>query len=293
MSISANKTLIGKNGYLFLQNDSSNEIKRHETETSNISIDSLNRYDSVQKKYFITVFPNKSFVCRSELPDGYDLKYRSDLNVYKKKFGDYLLDGYTIIRDDIETFYKTDTHMNLRGTLQIYYEFLKKINSLFKLNLKTKKIKIESTAVENLAEYSHGDLTWQSNLGDQILDDRRDVYYFSKEITNLYPLEIVDKKHRVNFFKLENNDLIDCNSSVIGTQFDWNVISKYILHKKNKSDPKYKVLIFYDSFLISTLFLYLDLFDEVYMQKNVFDKNLVTKINPDYIFEFRVERFLF
>jgi len=291
--MSVNKTLIGKNGYLFLHNDSSDEIQRHIKSVSNISLESLNRYDTIQDSYFITVFPNKSFICRSQLPDGYDIKYRADLNVYKKKFGKYLFDGYEVLGDDIETFYKTDTHMNLKGTIKVYCEFVKKINSLFKLGLIEKKFSVESRNVNQLMEVCHGDLTWSSNLGDQRLDDVSDVYYYSKDILNLYPTEIIEYKHGLTFLKLENNLLNDYSSSVIGTPFDWNVVSKHIFYKKNKSEPRHKVLIFYDSFLISTLFLYLDLFDEVYMQKNVFDQDLVNTIKPDYVFEFRVERFLF
>ena len=291
--MSVNKTLIGKNGYLFLHNDSSHEIQRHVTELSNINVESLSRYDIVRGRYFITVFPNKSFVCRSQLPDGYCVNYRPDLEVYKQKFGNYLFDGYEVIGDEIETFYKTDTHMNLNGTFRVYCEFVKKINTLFKLDLVEKKFTIESRSVNRLTEICHGDLTWPSNLGDQQLDDISDVYYYSNDIINLYPKETIEYKHGVIFLNLENNVLKNCNSSFIGTPFDWNVVSKHIFYKINNSEPRYKVLIFYDSFLISTLFLYLDLFDEVYMQKNTFDQNLVNIIKPDYVFEFRVERFLF
>jgi hypothetical protein len=291
--MSLNKTFIGKNGYLFLQNDSSDEIQRHIKETSNINVDSLNRYDIVQNKYFITVFPNKSYVCRSKLPEEFNLKYRSDIDVYKKKFGIYILDGYNIVGDDIETFYKTDTHMNLKGTIQIYYEFVKKIKSIFGLDVIEKICNIESKNVGHLNEVGHGDLTWWFNLGDQVLDDTTDVYHFSEDISNLYPRSIVESEHGLCFYILENNKLIDETRLVIGTPFDWNVISKYTFYKKNRENPRHRVLIFYDSFLISTLFLYLDLFDEVYLSKNVFDQNLVNVIQPTYVFEFRVERFLF
>jgi hypothetical protein len=283
------KTLIGKNGYLFLKN----EIQKHIDEFSTIETESLSRYDNVKNKYFITVFPDKAFVCRSQLPDGYNLKYRSDLEVYKKKFGKYIFDGYEVNRDNIETFYKTDTHMNLNGTIQIYFEFVKKINSLFKLDLITKPINVESRNVDQLLEVGHGDLTWAFNIGDQKLDDVSDVYYYSNDITDLYPSKIVENKYSVNFLTLENSELKNKNSLVIGTLFDWHIVSRYIFYRKNKSEPRHKVLIFYDSFLLSTLFLYLDLFDEVYMQKSTFDQNLINVINPDYVFEFRVERFLF
>ena len=72
---------------------------------------------------------------------------------------------------------------------------------------------------------------------------------------------------------------------------DWTIISKYILYKINP-DLKYKVLIFYDSFLLSTLELYLTMFNTVYVAKTIYNNNLIQLIKPDYIFEFRCERFL-
>ena len=51
--------------------------------------------------------------------------------------------------------------------------------------------------------------------------------------------------------------------------------------------------IFYDSFLTNTLPLYLDLFENIYLVKNVYDNNIINKIKPNYVFQFTVERFLF
>ena len=72
---------------------------------------------------------------------------------------------------------------------------------------------------------------------------------------------------------------------------DWNIVSKYMIYKKNNL-KNFKVIIFYDSFLLNILPLYMELFNEVYMIKNVYSNQLIEMINPDYIFEFRVERFL-
>ena len=55
---------------------------------------------------------------------------------------------------------------------------------------------------------------------------------------------------------------------------------------------KIKVLIFYDSFLLNMIPIYIELFNEVYLIKKVYNNELIQLINPDYIFEFRVERFL-
>jgi hypothetical protein len=73
----------------------------------------------------------------------------------------------------------------------------------------------------------------------------------------------------------------------------WEVISKYILYINNNIlKNKYKVLIFYDSFLLSTISLYMELFKEVYMIKSMYNEEIKKLINPDYVFEFRIERFL-
>lgn len=292
--MSAVKTLIGKNGYLFLQNDSANEIQKHLTNESTIIEKSLDKFDKVINKYFITIFPNKCFVCRSKLPDGYDLKYRPNFDVYQKKFGDRLLDGYAILGDNIDNYYKTDTHINLKGSVQIYYEFLEKINKIFGFDIKYKKYCVESIVVDRLSDFfCLGDLTSPINVGDQNIIDTSDVYFYSKDIFNIYSNCTIEEEHKIKYLYLEKGEFNDLTGSLIGKTFDWFVVNKYILYKKNDGKPKYKVLIFYDSFLLSTICLYMDLFYEVYMFKNSFNQDLIEKINPDYVFEFRVERFLF
>jgi hypothetical protein len=92
---------------------------------------------------------------------------------------------------------------------------------------------------------------------------------------------------------IENNSIVDKKNDFIDTIVNWEMLSKHILYKKNSGKLAHKCLIFYDSFLLSTLGLYLDLFEEVYLSKSVFTKEVIDLINPDYIFEFRVERFLF
>jgi hypothetical protein len=57
-------------------------------------------------------------------------------------------------------------------------------------------------------------------------------------------------------------------------------------------DKKHKVIVFYDSFLISTMYLYLKMFAEVYLIKDMYNVKLIEKLKVDFVFEFRVERFL-
>jgi len=72
---------------------------------------------------------------------------------------------------------------------------------------------------------------------------------------------------------------------------NWDVLSKNIIYKKN-NEMKKRIIIFYDSFLLNIISLYLEIFYEIYMIKNIYDDKFIDIIKPDYIFEFRVERFL-
>ena len=73
----------------------------------------------------------------------------------------------------------------------------------------------------------------------------------------------------------------------------WDDIKHLIIHSKNENiNNNIKVVIFYDSFLASTLNLYTELFNEVYMIKNIFNAKFIEYINPDFVLEFRIERFL-
>jgi hypothetical protein len=74
---------------------------------------------------------------------------------------------------------------------------------------------------------------------------------------------------------------------------EWNIVSKYILYQKNITNNNLKVIIFYDSLLLSSLSLYMELFETVYMIKDIYNNEIINIIKPDYVFEFRVERFLF
>ena len=78
-----NKTLIGKNDYLFLINDSSNEIIKHCYSTYDYNINHINLYKSVDN-YLLIVYPDKSFIYNKYLPDEYNAIYRPVLNKYKE-----------------------------------------------------------------------------------------------------------------------------------------------------------------------------------------------------------------
>ena len=284
------KTLIGKDEYLFLKNDSSKEIEIHCNNYNPISDLTLSQY--IFENYYIVVFPDKSLIYKEYLPNNLEAKYRPSLEVYKKKFGSKLLDAYEFLKDIQNTYYKTDTHINFKGAYIIYKKFIENINNIYNLDLIQKEIHIESKNC-NLHDLSDGigDLLWEGNLGNlgnQIVNNKEDIYYFSNDINKFYCHYIIKSDNNIKFL---NYDLIDNTIYLENQIVDWNIISNYIVYNKN-TDKKYKVLIFYDSFLISTMPLYLELFYEIYFVKNIYNNDIINKINPDYVFEFRVERFL-
>ena len=291
-----NKTLIGKEGYLFLQNDSAKELEVHCNNLSLVGENFYKNYENIKNKFFMVVFPNKSFVYSNFLPDNYNMIYRPGFDLYKKYLNEHILDGYSLLKDVDDVYFKTDTHINNKGGLIVYNEFINKINALFNLNLDTKTYECKRTEVENLSSLGLGigDMTWEINLGDQTLETKKDKYYEIIGSEQLYMKYLFCENCEIKTFLLENNMIIDKTDENINNILHWNIISKYILFKQNaNATNKYKVVIFYDSFLCSTLQLYMELFYEVYCIKSIFNKNIIDTINPDYVLEFRVERFLF
>lgn len=287
------KTLIGKNGYLFLQNDSAKELAVHFENLCLVNDTFYKKYETVKDKYLLTIFPDKSYLYSDFLPEKHSVKYRPAMEKYVNYLQDHVLDGYPVLKDIDDTFYKTDTHINNKGALLIYHEFVNKINTLFGLSISSKQYeltKLETTSLCILG-YGIGDLTWEANLGPQQLETTKDTFYKIKDHEQLYIKSFI---HDMKTLKYLNNTLEDKTIDNIGANIGWNLIGDFILYKKNDAcKNKLKILIFYDSFLCSTLHLYVDLFYEVYSWKCTFHKELVELINPDFVFEFRVERFLF
>jgi hypothetical protein len=282
-----NKTLIGKEDYLFLINDSCNELGSQCSEViPNIKIPNHLDFNN----YILIVFPNKSLILNQYLPERYNGKYRHAVNIYKRHLKEKLLDGYEYLKDENDVYYKTDTHINLKGGYIVYKKFIEKINELFNCNLEVEVINIEvkSCILKDLCR-GVGDLTWEINLGNQVLDDITDNYYYSNDMLDFYIYYIIKNENSIKFLDYELND----NTLLLENQnTSWDILSKYIVYKKNEQ-CKHRVLIFYDSFLLSTLPLYLKLFSEVYLVKSVYRNDLIKLIKPKYVFEFRVERFMF
>jgi hypothetical protein len=287
-----NKTLIGKENYLFLINDTNKELEVHCNNLNLVDMEKLKNYTF--QKYMMIVFPNKSFIYKEYLPDNYKAKYRPAVEIYKNKFQNKLIDTYNILKNEEDTYYKTDTHINLKGNYIVYKKFIEKANELYNLNLIPKQINLLMKKCElNKLPYGIGDLTWSYNLGNQLLIDKIDNFYYSKDIPDFYNVYKIIKTDNLRFLDYQLNDETE-NLKLKNEIAHWLVISKHIIYKKNidKSNNPIKVIIFYDSFLLNILPLYLEMFYEVYFIKFYYNNTLIELIKPDYVFEFRLERFL-
>ena len=283
-----NKTLIGKENVLFLVNDSSLELKVHCGNLNLVNDFKLSHYTF--NNLFIFVYPDKSVIYKKFLPDNYNSKFRPAIEIYKRKFGDNLFDLLDVLKNETNTYYITDTHINIKGNYIVYKHFINVLNSRLNTNIKCKLLDLEINKCELCTlPYGIGDLTWPSNLGNQVLQNKNDNFYYNDEITWFYCVYEITSNSDIRFLNYELNDK---TNDLIGNNAGWHIISDYILYKKNENKVPMKIVIFYDSFLLAALPLYFDLFDECYFIKNVYNNHLLDLIKPDFVFEFRVERFL-
>lgn len=280
------KTLKGKQNYLFLINDAADSLNRHILKKNKT-------YNKVLRRKRLTkilIFPDKEIICKDFLPDNIEIKYRQDLDHYKIYFRDKLLDPTNLL--DPTDYYKTDTHINNKGALKIYNYFNKIIGDMHNTILLKEEVILEEIKTNslNLIGKGIGDLTWDSNKGSLELEDISDIYY---QLPKKYDFYCTKYDNKDEDFKILSNNLINISLNYKNTNIDWECISKNILYyNSNKALINKKVLIFYDSLLLSSIGLYKNIFKEIYFIKNIYNDTYINKINPDYVFEFRVERFL-
>jgi hypothetical protein len=288
------KTLIGKDNYLFLINDSARELEVHNDNVCLVSNNFHERYKNNINKLLLIVIPNKSLVYKHLLPEPYDLRFRPGFKKYKNIFQHRILDGYSFLKNTSDTYYKTDTHINLKGNLLIYQHFIQKIKKLFDIHIHEKEIQLSKMDCDSLSKLGkgNGDLTWPKNLEEQKLHDISDTFYFYEGIPEFYCSYVVKEDSKIRILKYDNHNLEDKTNENIDKVVEWNIVSNYIFYCKNNLEEKKRVLIFYDSFLLPALPLYFDMFYEIYFCKDIYNNDMIDCIQPDYIFEFRCERFL-
>jgi hypothetical protein len=286
---------------LFLINDSSKEIEIHVNGYTTVNKDSFKKYEKYLDNFLIFVYPDKSYYLKDYLPDNIDCQYRPGYLLYKEYFKNRLFDFTEIFQDLDEPFYKTDTHINFLGGYYANYYFIEKINIFFKMNVKFKKLNIIKKNVCLLdLELGIGDLLFKENSGSLIINNKIDSYYYNDENPYFYTKYLIDNNEKIIypntkifFIKPENNKIVDYTTKLIGNYVNWEIISKYVIFVENESiKNNNKILIFYDSFLLHSIQLYFNLFKYTFFSKTNYSQELIEILKPNYIFEFRVERFL-
>lgn len=299
------KVIKGKQDWLYLK--SCNSIEKHSKLNNNLNIEILNKYKYYYDKILFFVFPDKEIVCKDFLPHNICCEFRNELNMYKDFFKEKLFDLNSILKYD--DYYKTDHHINNKGALKVYNLFLDIIQEKFKSSIINSKYSYQKIEVDSLTKLSRGigDLTWKDNLGELKIDNTNDIFYkIIDQSNNTHDKNALNDPYDKNglylthyqytnsSFKILDYNFKDISKSKENVMIDWNMISKHILYKMN---DKYiidkRIVIFYDSFLVSTIQLYKDIFSEIYLVKNVFDSKIIEKISPDFIFIFQIERHLY
>ena len=268
-------TLKGKDGYLFLINDSNNEIRQHFDQSyinnfnPNFFIERLkSKIDYCNKKnikYFFFIVPDKSYVCKDFLP--------FDVKIIKRNYDLIKQLGPDLSEKLDHTCYSyTDSHINFLGGKELSYHILNYIDNQFKREDFDKLI-MEQIDFNLMASPYYYDLTSRNNWS---YSDEELIKYLNEKSMVLNNKFLKDLKDSIPekfklFYKRETN---------------------YYLNEKGFKN--FRVLILHDSsisFLKEVLSIYCK---EIlcYWDHWYFNKELIEWYKPDIILEIRTERFL-
>ena len=265
-------SLKGRRNYLFLINDSNNEILQHFDENYENLFDSkvfLEDYyfkkellikDNIDYHFFIV--PDKSIVCKELLPFKYDIVKRNVDNI------DEIIDFKDIL--NFQHYFKNDSHMNYDGGNLLSFKFLNYLNKNFSLKDYNKLL----DAGEYQSIYHTNDLTelfnWSYSSLERILLDRglNCVFNIPKNLKNL------KNKIPQEFLTVHTRE-----SEYYENEESFSDLRVLIFH-----DSSFNYLKWYFSFYFKEMFLYWD--------HGNFNKSLIEWFKPDLILEVRIERFL-
>lgn len=271
-----NNTIIGNNKFLFLKS----ELEQHYNKENNKEINSFKNFNYYFKKlqnktkdFFMFVVPDKSIICKDNLPEMYDKNNAYRLvdfiknNVASTKFID--LHDHVVL--DSSDYYMTDTHINDKGSLKI----IKSIMKFFIDDIEINRIDnfLKTRTIHNF----QGDLTSPLNLKNQQL--------------------IIDLNLNENIVKIENicyNNYINKIKDLdIKYRFCYSRPSKYIYNKN--AVIKKKILIYGSSSTHNKVFELLSFYFEnifFYWNHLFINNELIQIFNPDIIIDIKPERFL-
>lgn len=265
------KSIKGENNYLFLVNDSNNELKQHFDPSyenkfnKDIFLKQFNEkktYCEENKiRYYFFLVPDKSLVCKNFLPFiPHYLKRNYNTIKDLPDFIDYL---------DYSCYFKNDSHINYEGGKKLSYYYLKYIDPDFDENI-FKKL-IDEQIISREIEHP-GDLIMAKN------------WSYSDEEKDDFPNDKV--------IKYINKCLLLLNHK-IPKRFEKSV-RETVYYKNKQGLSNLKVLILRDSsinMLKDILSIY---FNEILLYWGYwsFNKDLIEWYKPDIILEIKTERFL-
>jgi len=227
------KVLVGKNGYLFLNGKG---LENHII--SNIPLEKKNNINSQLsniynfKNYLIIVYPDKSIYYDQYIPKKLN---RFFFDIYKNHFKDRFIDVLSLLKENgiNDGYYKTDTHINIKGNYTVYLEFIKKINSLFGFEIISSKenLKVNENVELSSLGLGIGDMTWPDNLKKTIINDKKDNYYYFENKKQLYCTYKIDG----NCFKILDYNLVNITNQYIGRFFYMGILYQnvYCIKKMN------------------------------------------------------------
>lgn len=267
------KTLKGKDGYLFLINDTNYEIEQHfNSSYKNKFNANIFEKDLIFKKkycrennidHYFFIVPDKSLVCKDFLP--------FDVKIVKRNYDSisHLIPDF-IQNLNPSCYFKNDTHINSHGGSELSYCILNHINNSFTRE-DFEKLIDEQQIVDHLGY--NGDLTYEQNWS---YSDEEKVDYLDEK-----------KIRYVNKYLLNLNDEIPAI-------FKFSSVRETNYYKNEHSFTNLRALIFHDSsinLLTSKLGIY---FREMllYWDHWSFSKDVIEWFKPDIILEIRTERFL-
>lgn len=266
-----NKTLMGLDNYLFLVNDSNNELGQHyDPDYENhfdakafkdnyyFKKDLLSKYDI---DYHFFVVPDKSVVCRDLLPFEHDFLKRNVDQV------DEIID----FTDDLdkEDYFQYDSHIGYEGGKKLSYKIMNYLDNDFTLEeyneLLDNATKIEKNRFYDLLV----DMNWS----------------YSKELKSEFSTSDNYMIPRAKGLKLVKN---------APKPFQAFGFRKSVYYKNKNSVSDLRVLVFGDStfklFQPYLPFYFKELF--FYWDHGSFNANLIRWYQPDLIIEVRMERFI-
>lgn len=263
----------GKDGYLFLINDSNNEIGQHfdgsyknkfDTSIFLKNLDYKKEYcqeRNIKHQFFI--IPDKSLICKDLLPFTVPLIKRN----------------YDLIKNFVPDFannlnylnyFKSDSHINYIGGRELTYRYLNYIDKNFKRK-NLGRLLAEQMSISH-KKYT-GDIALKINFS---YSDAERKYYQDEDIITLESKCLENLKTHIppEFKSMKKRE----------TEY----------YKNKKSFTQQKVLIFRDSSLTFFKDVFSVYFKEMllYWDYWYFNEDLIKWYKPDIVLEIRTERFL-